>query len=94
MCGWQPTATGAQTNNCSDKQYKYEAKMCGWLTLKPHFLLPHCYGVLRYSLSERGSPFTPLRRNQGNAGERTVPTPLNAEGLGHRIDSHIRGCVG
>ena len=29
-----PTMTGDQTNNCSDKQYKYEAKMCGWLTLK------------------------------------------------------------
>ena len=24
-----------QTNKCSEKQYKNQAKMCGWLTLKP-----------------------------------------------------------
>ena len=27
-------ATGDQTSKRSDKQYKYEEKMCGWLTLK------------------------------------------------------------
>ena len=31
-------ATGDQTSKRSDKQYKYEEKMCGWLTLK----LPLC----------------------------------------------------
>ena len=38
-------ATGDQTSKCSDKQYKYEAKICGWLTLK----LGICYHPRRFN---------------------------------------------